>query len=296
MGNDKIFVVIPVFNRIRYIEKCLQLLQIQTYKNTEIIVVDDNSTDGTKELIIEKFPTVKILMGDGQLYWTGSMVLGIGYVLERAKKTDYVLVLNDDLIFEDNLIENLYIISQNNPKSLIQALGSWIEKKDKIQYAGKKMKWWTAKGVFLHLNDNISDFPNDYIERSGTLTGRGVLIPVQAFVDVGNYDKRYQQSGDPEFSIRAAKAGYSLLVAFKAIVYNYSPIGKGNINERKILYLRDIKEYYFGVLSQARIKTLYLNATSYGNNFLQSIWIFIYHFLGLTWRFIKRLKLFKRKL
>lgn len=292
MTSVKIYVVIPVFNRIQYTDKCLQLLNFQTYNNLEIIVVDDNSTDGTKELISEKYPDVKILMGNGQLYWTGSMVLGIDYVLKKAKSTDYVFVLNNDLVFEKDLIEQFFIVAQNNPKTLIQALGSWIDDKNKIQFAGKKMNWWIGKATFLHLDKDISVFPKDYIEKSDTLTGRGVLIPVQAFIDVGNYDRRHQQNGDPEFTRRAAKAGYKLLVSFNCVVYSYQPVGKGNICDRKTLYLKDLKEYYFGVLSAARIKTMYLNASSYGNNFLQSSCFFLFNILGVTWHFIKRVKLF----
>lgn len=292
MTSVKIYVVIPVFNRIQYTDKCLQLLKVQTYNNLEIIVVDDNSTDGTKELISEKYPDVKILLGDGQLYWTGSMVLAVDHVLKKAKSTDYVFVLNNDLVFENDLIEQLFTVAQNNPKTLIQALGSWVYNKNKIQFAGRKMNWWTGKGTCLHLDKDISDFPKDYIEKSDTLTGRGVLVPVQAFLDVGNYDKRYQQSGDPEFTRRAAKFGYQLLVSFNCIVYNYKPVRKGNINDRETLYLKDLKEYYFGVLSQARIKTMYLNACSYGNNFLQSSCLFLFNVLGMTWNFIKKVKLF----
>lgn len=44
-------VIVPCYNRERYIERCLNSIINQTYKNLEIIVVDDGSTDGTKDII-----------------------------------------------------------------------------------------------------------------------------------------------------------------------------------------------------------------------------------------------------
>jgi GT2 family glycosyltransferase len=292
MSEIKVYIVIAVFNRVKYTDKCIQLLKLQTYNNFEIIIVDDNSTDGTKGLISEKYPEVTILSGNGELYWTGSMALGVDYVLKNANPLDYILVLNDDLVFEIDLIEQFLKVAEKNPKSLIQALGSWVDDKNKIQFAGKKMNWWTGRASFFHIDKKISDFPKNHIEISSTLSGRGVLVPIQAIVDAGNYSTRYQQSGDPEFTRRLAKAGYNLLVSFNCIVYSYRKVGKGNINEREVYYLKDLKEYFGGVLSQARIKTMYLNACSYGNGFLQSTSLFIFNILGMSWNFIKKMKLF----
>ena len=52
MKNEpKISVIIPVYNLENYIENCLKSIQSQTYKNLEIIVVDDGSTDGSRKII-----------------------------------------------------------------------------------------------------------------------------------------------------------------------------------------------------------------------------------------------------
>ena len=50
----KVSIIVPVYNSERYLSKCLNSIQLSTYKNIEVIVVNDGSTDGSLD-IIEKF-------------------------------------------------------------------------------------------------------------------------------------------------------------------------------------------------------------------------------------------------
>ena len=54
-------VVIPNYNGIRYIEDCLDSLYAGTQTQFEVIMVDNASTDGSRELVQEKFPQVKLI-------------------------------------------------------------------------------------------------------------------------------------------------------------------------------------------------------------------------------------------
>ena len=49
--NKKISVIVAVYNTEKYVERCLNSLLNQTYKNIEIIVVEDGSTDNSKEVL-----------------------------------------------------------------------------------------------------------------------------------------------------------------------------------------------------------------------------------------------------
>ena len=51
--DDKIMVIVPVYNVENYLRKCLDSIITQTYKNIEIVVVNDGSTDASGEICKE---------------------------------------------------------------------------------------------------------------------------------------------------------------------------------------------------------------------------------------------------
>lgn len=59
-ATGKVSIVIPAYNARDYIAACLRSIEKQTYKNVEVIVVDDGSTDGTSDLIKQSFSQVRL--------------------------------------------------------------------------------------------------------------------------------------------------------------------------------------------------------------------------------------------
>src|ERR1700687_4774995 len=116
--ESTIWACVAVFNRIQYTRGCLELLLAQTYPKLRTIVVDDGSSDGTYDMVHVEHPEVVLLRGDGSLYWTGAMRLGIEYILAHCAADDYVLFLNDDLVFAPDLVEKLLEIVRRHPQSL----------------------------------------------------------------------------------------------------------------------------------------------------------------------------------
>lgn len=286
-----VWVVISVFNRRAYTEKCIEQLLKQTYRDLRIIIVDDGSTDGTAEVIAERFPDAELIRGDGSLYWTGSMYVGVDAALKECTENDFVLIVNDDLVFEKHFVESLLSVSQTHPNAMIHACNTFLDFKDVIEFGGRKMNWWTAAASWRNKGRNRSEFEKGHVERSDVLWGRGLLVPVSILRHSGNYDRRYQQSGDQEFSRRAAKAGYELLVTYDVVAYMY-PENNPNINVRPEYALREIKQYFFGVLSQCRIKTLYLNSLLMTDNLLQGTVFFCFVLSRHLWNFLNHVRRF----
>lgn len=60
MGDFFVSVIIPTYNRADDLDRCLKSLQEQTYKNFEVLVCDDGSTDNTKE-VVEKYNSILVI-------------------------------------------------------------------------------------------------------------------------------------------------------------------------------------------------------------------------------------------
>ena len=101
--------------------RCLDALAAQTAAGKTVIVVDDGSSDGTREML-ESYPDVVTLRGDGALWWTGATNVGCGWALSRAADDDAVVTLNDDTIPGPGWLESLLDAAGSSPHSLIGSL------------------------------------------------------------------------------------------------------------------------------------------------------------------------------
>lgn len=106
-------VVIPNYNGISYIKNCLDsLLVIKAKKDFHIIVVDNHSTDGSKELILEKYPQIKVIAFDENTGFCRAVNAGIA-----ASDTEFVILLNNDTTVEDGFVTALENAMERHPKA-----------------------------------------------------------------------------------------------------------------------------------------------------------------------------------
>jgi GT2 family glycosyltransferase len=105
----KVFVIIVTYNGIKWIEQCLNSVLNSTIPST-IVVVDNNSTDGSQEQIKELFPEVELIQSNENLGFGRANNLGIKKAYEDG--ADYVFLLNQDAWVEPDTIEKLVIAQQ----------------------------------------------------------------------------------------------------------------------------------------------------------------------------------------
>lgn len=96
MEKDLVSITIPTYNNEKTIEKTLESVFNQTYKNIEVIIVDSYSKDRTLE-IIKKFEKVKVYFYEGTLL--GAREMGV-----RKSKGDFVALIDSDHVLDKNTI------------------------------------------------------------------------------------------------------------------------------------------------------------------------------------------------
>ncbi len=219
-------------------------MQQQQYKKYTIIVVDDGSADGTSTYLKENFKQVIVLEGDGNLWWTGATNLGVKKALELScSDNDFILTLNNDLEVKDDYLEQLLAAASSNPASLIGSLSVDIAKPDKVHFAGTKWNSATAKyGPALAKKYTCTELEKTFTTvKTDLLPGRGILIPITVFHKIGLYDFNAfpHYMADEDFSLRAKKNYFNLLIATRAVVYNHVAETGIKTKHKNWRYLKD---------------------------------------------------------
>ena len=111
-NNSKVSIIIPVYNSEKYIGRCLESVLNQTYKNIDIIVNNDGSTDHSQEIINAYKNKYKNIIAINQEN------MGVSKTRNKAiklAKTKYVMFLdNDDFIDEDYIEKHLNTAEEGN--------------------------------------------------------------------------------------------------------------------------------------------------------------------------------------
>jgi GT2 family glycosyltransferase len=210
----KISVLMTCFNRKDKTNQCIKMLLNNESKLDEklnIYLVDDGCTDGTSELIKQKYSHVNIIEGSGSLFWNGGMRLAWQTALKD--RSDFYLWINDDSFIYDDSISRLFNSYQELAKqgqSVGAILGSMVDPiTKKLTYGGRlkcsRLNPVKIGPVIQPSNDALKcDFVN------GNLT----LIPAETVKKIGILSDQFTHSmGDFDYGLRAIKAGLNCWVA-----------------------------------------------------------------------------------
>lgn len=195
--NPLVSIIIPVYNGGNFVEQAIKSALAQTYKNIEIIVVNDGSTDNTEE-IVKKYNVKYYKKINGGV----STALNLGITKARG---DYISWLShDDLYYKDkilkqiNLLKGLEVDIRN--RTIIYSNYSSIDEKGTL--LGKS----EFEKIYSHEKLNYPLFPI----LNGLIHGCALLIPIDCFKEIGYFDPKLRATQDytlwfkmfPKYEIR----------------------------------------------------------------------------------------------
>lgn len=226
MNYPLVYIVVLTWNGKTDTIECLNSLKKIDYPNYKILVVDNASEDGTSEIVRSEFPEIELIINKENLRFAGGNNVGIDYSLQR--KSDYVLLLNNDTIVERNFLSQLIESAETNPKiGIVGPKIYFYSEPKRIWYAGGKIEWW--KGWISHVGiREIDNGKYETVRETDFITGCCMLIKREVVESIGKLDERYYIYGeDVDYCIRAKAVGYNILFQPKAIIWHKLSVSTG---------------------------------------------------------------------
>ena len=200
----KVLAVFTCFNRKEKTKTCIETL-VKGNPSCEFtfIAVDDNSTDGTSDMLNEMKEQFSIypVAGNGSLFYSGGMRIGMQYALNNLGECyDYFMMVNDDVEFFGGCIEKMIKQSIRFDSAVI--VGAMCDHAGALSYGAVKYD----KGIKYHAIQ-----PKDCKIQADTFNANCVLIPYRAFKKTGAIDEHYIHSlGDFDYGFELKRNGFRI--------------------------------------------------------------------------------------
>lgn len=200
-------IVISNYNGWQDTVQCLESLQKQTYRDFEIILLDDASTNDSVQQLQKRLPENTVFLPQ-EANSGFAAVNNVGMRRALADGCDWVLLLNNDTVAAPDFLENLLRETPAGAVSCPKML--FLDPPDEIWFAGGALDRTTGK--VKHLGGHEKDGPA-FAEKKQVsfITFCCVLLPRQVIEEVGFLDETlFMYCEDVDYCIRLADAGVSL--------------------------------------------------------------------------------------
>jgi GT2 family glycosyltransferase len=208
----RIAVLITCFNRKKKTVACIDAVLAQSARDVtfDFYVTDDASDDGTAELLLSIYPSLRLFRGNGALFWNGGMRLA--WQQASQWRHDFYLWLNDDTFLHRDAVQTMlgaYArgLKLNGRAAIV--VGATEDDAGRASYGGERQKnRWLFTLTLTMLE------PNGQLQACDTFNGNCVLIPLSVAEALGNLDGGFVHAmGDTDYGLRARRLGVPIWLA-----------------------------------------------------------------------------------
>jgi GT2 family glycosyltransferase len=233
---SKVAIVILNYNGRGFLEKFLPSVLASTYRDREIIVADNGSTDDSVSFMLTKFPEIRLIELDHNF----GFAQGYNEALKQVA-ADYYVLLNSDVQVEPGWIEPMVELMERDPSAgACQPKILSYSRRDQFEYAGAAGGWLDCLG-YPFARGRIFDVCEydkgqyDETQQIFWASGAALLVRAPKYHQVGGLDGYFfAHMEEIDLCWRLQLAGYSVFACPRSVVYH---VGGGTLpkgNERKV--------------------------------------------------------------
>jgi hypothetical protein len=244
LGDPSVHAVVVNWNGRELLRPCLETLLASRYANLSVLVVDNASTDGSRELVAREFPQVRVIANATNLGFAAGANKGLETVIEEGG--DYALLMNNDTEIDPDAVRELVDGARGEPRAaFVGPLIYYHDRPGVVWSAGGRVNYWA--GDIRHLGIRERDRGQfDRVREVDYVTACAVLVAVPALREIGLLDTAYfMYNEDTDWCVRAWRLGYKVLVAPRAkLRHKVSMSSGGGLTSYKI-YHRVLSTFRF---------------------------------------------------
>lgn len=213
MKAGSVSIVIPCHDERDSVLRCLGSITSSGVE-CRTFLIDDGSSDGVGEAVAQQFPAVRVIRGDGSMWWSGAINAGLTEALRDP--SDYYLMLNNDCTLSRDAVDRLVAAARASADTIVSAVIYDDNDGAVVSFGGKI----GAKGLDYIMERRPTDhaglFTVDW------LPGHCLLVPAAVLERIGLVDAKAfpHYWADADFTLRARRAGFRLAVQPDIQVHN----------------------------------------------------------------------------
>lgn len=207
--NPTVTVLIPVFNRERFVDEAIRSVVEQDFGDFELLLVDDGSTDGTPDVLDawrRRDPRVVVVTSSANVGIPAALNLG----LARARGTYLARLDSDDLMMPRRLAEQAAVLAARPEVSLVSCAY------DLVDLEGKYLRTWTGDDP-----PEVIAFLLNFFNAVGG--GGQAMCRLADLLEEGGFAAQYPSSEDYDLWVRLLRRGRIHTVPFVGMVKRAHP-------------------------------------------------------------------------
>lgn len=232
---NKVGIILVNYNGAKFNGECIKSIKESTYRNYEIIVVDNASNDNSVELLEAQFKNdITIIKSDINLGFSEGNNLGIKHALE--KECEFILLLNNDTTIAKDMIEVMVEKSIIKNNAVISPKIYYYDNPNTIWSAGAKMEWKRGIPAQNGLNEDDNNV-YDNEELVEIATGCCLLFNKYIIEKVGLLSNEYfLYYEDTDFTTKIVRSGFDIVYLPTAKMYHKVSASTGGVESSNYIY------------------------------------------------------------